>query len=244
PRRSYRGGVHLHNAADSRTVGKHVIVVIVPLAGWAACLGRLEDQRGHGAALNRLALTARMDPAENSLRGYFRTDRYKWAGAGAAGARSRSLVDECDGTSARAAVCGDEHFILVTCRCTCTRAAIDTDNAKRICSGRTCWSRRTGLAFFASRTSWPRRSWFSFEGPRELLGEVRGHGQNVNVPEGECESAACPTAGVGGASLPLRLSNSAPCVVELVSSCLGTALLDSFSSGLSLSLCVIGGHRT
>ena len=162
PRRSYRGGVHLHNAADSRTVGKHVIVVIVPLAGWAACLGRLEDQRGHGAAFNRLALTARMDPAENSLRGYFRTDRYKWAGAGAAGARSRSLVDECDGTSARAAVCGDEHFILVTCRCTCTRAAIDTDNAKRICSGRTCWSRRTGLAFFASRTSCPRRSWFSF----------------------------------------------------------------------------------
>ena len=39
---------------------------------------------------------------------------------------------------------------------------------------------------------------FSDEGPRELLGEVRGHGRNINAPEGECESAACPTAGVAG----------------------------------------------
>jgi hypothetical protein len=98
-----------------------------------------------------------------SLRGYFRTDRYKWAGTGATGARSRALVDECHGTSARAAVGGNEHFILVTSRCTCACAAIDTDNANRIYTSRTCRSRRagrTGLAFFASRTGWPRRSWF------------------------------------------------------------------------------------
>jgi hypothetical protein len=116
-------------------------------------------------ATERLSTASRLlyGPAENSLRGYFRTDRYKWAGAGATGARSRSLVDERHGTSARSAVCGDEHFILVTCRCTCTRAAINTDNAKRIYSGRSCRSRRTGrtgLAFFASRTGWPRRPWF------------------------------------------------------------------------------------
>ena len=36
------------------------------------------------------------------------------------------------------------------------------------------------------------------EGQRQLLGEVRGHGQNIGVPDGEYESAASPTASVAG----------------------------------------------
>ena len=33
PRRSYRGGGRLHDPADDDAIGKHVVVVIVPVAG-------------------------------------------------------------------------------------------------------------------------------------------------------------------------------------------------------------------
>jgi hypothetical protein len=39
------------NTTDYGTIGKHVIVVIVPLAGWARSGGAFEDQRGHAIAL-------------------------------------------------------------------------------------------------------------------------------------------------------------------------------------------------
>jgi hypothetical protein len=46
PRRTYRRGGGLYDAADYDVVGKHV-VVIVPLAGRAARRCAPEDQRGH-----------------------------------------------------------------------------------------------------------------------------------------------------------------------------------------------------
>jgi hypothetical protein len=36
PRRPYRGRMYFHDAADDSTIRKHVIVVIVPIARWAA----------------------------------------------------------------------------------------------------------------------------------------------------------------------------------------------------------------
>jgi hypothetical protein len=97
-------------------------------------------------------------PFLNSLWRYFRAHGYKWAGF-TDPARSRSLVNERHSASARTAVGGDEHLILITCRCTCSRAAIDTKNSNCIlrCGRRTG---RTGLAFFASRTGWSRRPGF------------------------------------------------------------------------------------
>jgi len=146
PGASYRCRVYLQDAPDNGAICQHVVVLIIPLAGRTRGRCPFEDERllVHSSVI--------------SLRRYLRADGHQRAVAGQA--RSRSLVDECHGTSARAAVCGDEHFILVTCCCTCTRAAIDTDNAKRICSGRTCRSRGTGRTGLASRTSWPWRSWF------------------------------------------------------------------------------------
>jgi hypothetical protein len=35
--------MHLQNAADNSTIGKHVEVVIVPLAGWAGGRRAFED---------------------------------------------------------------------------------------------------------------------------------------------------------------------------------------------------------
>jgi len=43
-RRSYRRRVHLHAAADNGTVGEHVEVIVVPLAGWTASGDAFEDQ--------------------------------------------------------------------------------------------------------------------------------------------------------------------------------------------------------
>jgi hypothetical protein len=43
PRRTLRRGVHLHDAADDGTIGEHIEVVVVPLAGWARGTGALED---------------------------------------------------------------------------------------------------------------------------------------------------------------------------------------------------------
>jgi hypothetical protein len=43
PRRCY-GGVHLQDAADNGAVRQHVVIVVVPLAGWAAYRCALEDQ--------------------------------------------------------------------------------------------------------------------------------------------------------------------------------------------------------
>lgn len=95
----------------------------------------------------------------HSLRHYLRAHGYKWAGPRATRARCRSLVDESHSTSARAAVGGDQDLILITCRYTGTRTAIDTDNANRISASRICRSRGTGrarLASFAPRTGWSR----------------------------------------------------------------------------------------
>jgi hypothetical protein len=39
PRRTYRRGVDLEDAADHTAVREHVEVIIVPLAGRAACCG-------------------------------------------------------------------------------------------------------------------------------------------------------------------------------------------------------------
>jgi len=57
PWRSYRRGVHLQDAADHDAIGKHIIVVIVPVAGWAARRRALEDERSHviAAATSSLA---------------------------------------------------------------------------------------------------------------------------------------------------------------------------------------------
>jgi hypothetical protein len=97
-----------------------------------------------------------------SLPRYLRTHGYEWAGA--TRARNRSLIDESHSTSPRATVACDEHLILTACRCACSRSAIDTDDSKRIFTGRTGGRRsgRTGLAFFASRTGWSRRPWLPF----------------------------------------------------------------------------------
>jgi len=54
---------------------------------------------------------------------------------------------------------------------------------------------RTGAGIFDRAR---RAAVFGDKEPRELLGEVRGHGRNVNAPEGECESAACPDCWRGG----------------------------------------------
>lgn len=94
----------------------------------------------------------------HSLRHYLRAHGYKWAGPRATRARCRSLVDESHSTSARAAVGGDQDLILITCRYTGTRTAIDTDNANRISASRICRSRGTGrarLASFARRPAGP-----------------------------------------------------------------------------------------
>jgi hypothetical protein len=37
PRRPNRGCMYLQDTADYSAIGNHVIVVIIPLAGWAAC---------------------------------------------------------------------------------------------------------------------------------------------------------------------------------------------------------------
>src|SRR5262245_26636723 len=44
PRHSGRCGVCLENAADGDALGEHVIVVIVPLAGWATKRRALQEQ--------------------------------------------------------------------------------------------------------------------------------------------------------------------------------------------------------
>src|SRR6516225_3545029 len=44
PRRTLRRGGHLHDAADDGTIGEHVEVVVVPLAGRTGGRGALEDQ--------------------------------------------------------------------------------------------------------------------------------------------------------------------------------------------------------
>jgi len=62
--------MHLQDTANNSAIGKHVVVVIIPLARWAARRGALEDQRGHGAAFNCLALAARMDQ-QNFTAGLF-----------------------------------------------------------------------------------------------------------------------------------------------------------------------------
>jgi hypothetical protein len=106
--------------------------------------------------------TTRISPgtACRSLRRYLRAHGYKWTCPGAARARCRSLVDERHGTSARAAVGADEHLILITYRCTCCRAAIDTDNPNfaALSGGRR--TGRTGLTFLASRSAWSWRPRF------------------------------------------------------------------------------------
>jgi len=38
-------GRRLHDAADDNTIGQHVVIVIVPLAGRPACCGALEQQQ-------------------------------------------------------------------------------------------------------------------------------------------------------------------------------------------------------
>jgi Bacterial protein of unknown function (DUF899) len=43
-RRSDRRRVHLKDAADGSAIGKHVVIVIVPLAGRTARGGTFEDQ--------------------------------------------------------------------------------------------------------------------------------------------------------------------------------------------------------
>src|SRR5262249_14261890 len=45
PRRAYRCGVPLEDAADDNAVVQHVEIVIVLLAGWAARRSALEDHR-------------------------------------------------------------------------------------------------------------------------------------------------------------------------------------------------------
>src|SRR5262249_27992558 len=44
PRRPYRGCMYLQDTADDDAIGKHVIVVIVPLARGPACRCAFEDQ--------------------------------------------------------------------------------------------------------------------------------------------------------------------------------------------------------
>src|SRR6516225_3575112 len=43
-------GRRIHDPADDNALGEHVVVV--PLAGWAACRGTFEDQ-GHGRIITR-----------------------------------------------------------------------------------------------------------------------------------------------------------------------------------------------
>src|SRR5215467_539203 len=47
PGRAYRGRVYLQDSSDHGTIGKHVVVVIVPVARWAGGRGAFEDQIGH-----------------------------------------------------------------------------------------------------------------------------------------------------------------------------------------------------
>ena len=42
PRRPYRGGMYLQDAADDSAIGKHVEIIIVPVAGWARSGGTLK----------------------------------------------------------------------------------------------------------------------------------------------------------------------------------------------------------
>jgi hypothetical protein len=35
PRRSYWRSVNLEDAADDSAVGQHIVIVVVPIAGWA-----------------------------------------------------------------------------------------------------------------------------------------------------------------------------------------------------------------
>ena len=56
PRRSYRCRVYLEDAADNDVIGEHIIIVIAPLAGWAARRSVFEDQR-HRSSFLLLCLT-------------------------------------------------------------------------------------------------------------------------------------------------------------------------------------------
>src|SRR5207302_628451 len=48
PRRSHGRGSGLEDATDHRAIREHVVIVVVPLAGWARSRCALEDQlRGH-----------------------------------------------------------------------------------------------------------------------------------------------------------------------------------------------------
>ena len=55
PGRALRCRVHLHDVADDGGIGEHIVIVVVPLAGWAARRCALEDQRKHFARLSHIA---------------------------------------------------------------------------------------------------------------------------------------------------------------------------------------------
>src|SRR5215831_12855432 len=55
PRRALRCRVHLHDAADDGGIGEDIVIVVVPLAEWAARRCALEDRRGHFARLLHIA---------------------------------------------------------------------------------------------------------------------------------------------------------------------------------------------
>jgi hypothetical protein len=63
---------------------------------------------------------------------------------------------------------------------------------------------------------------FGDKDPRELLGEVRGHGRNVNAPGREMRISGVSDCWRGvAAPLPWRDSISAPCVTDIVPTRLG-----------------------
>src|SRR5262249_58420043 len=47
PRRALRCRVHLYDAADDVGIGEHIVIVVVPLAGWAARRCALEGATLH-----------------------------------------------------------------------------------------------------------------------------------------------------------------------------------------------------
>jgi hypothetical protein len=122
-------------------------------------LPSLRAQVASDADRYRLSLLPRTVPV---LRRCFRTNHYERAGGRTSWAGDGSFIDKSHRTSARTAICDDQHLVLVTLPSARCRLAVGTRNSHRAfttsCGRSGRLSRRTFCAVRAWRAWWPRRS--------------------------------------------------------------------------------------